>query len=138
MLTREVLLDEQWIHRQVRVDAVGYERHLGYLFHDDGIVDGVIRILTPREWTVILYQYTGSVDGVDFTCQNAVHNDDTCLFLVLSHLVGCHVTSARDGIVEVVGVSSANVGNVEASLSPCSSIGRMGVDDAAQLREGLI
>ena len=47
VLAREVFLNEQGVHRQMGVDVIGHKSHLRHLFHDDGIVNGVVRILTP-------------------------------------------------------------------------------------------
>ena len=57
MLAAEMLLNKQRIHRQVRVDRIGYGCHLGHLLHDDSVVDRIMRILSPGKGTMILYQY---------------------------------------------------------------------------------
>ena len=60
-----MLLDEQWIHCGFGVYHKGYESHFGTLLHHLGIVNGIGRTRTPTERTVILYQYTWCVVGVD-------------------------------------------------------------------------
>ena len=47
MLAHIVLLDEQWIHGQVRIDAEGDEGHFGTLLHDLGVIYGIVGRGTP-------------------------------------------------------------------------------------------
>ena len=75
------------------------------------------------------------MDGVDVVATETVDDHHTCLLLVLGHLCLHHTVGAGDAVVEIVGMGSADVGDVLASLRPRSGIGAVGVDDTAQFRE---
>ena len=47
MLTAEVLLHEQGVHRGVGIHAERHKGHLGHLLHDNGVVDGIVGACTP-------------------------------------------------------------------------------------------
>ena len=47
MFPREMLFHEKRIHGQLRIDTEGYEGHLCDLFHDYGVVDGLVGVLAP-------------------------------------------------------------------------------------------
>ena len=138
MLAAEVLLDEQRVHRRGGVHAERDKSHLGHLLHHYGVVDGVVGVLAPGERTMVLHEHTGGVDGVDVATLDAVYNHHTGLFLILGHLTLGHITGAGNGIVEIVGMGGADVGNVLACLCPCRGIGGVGVHNAAQLGEGAV
>ena len=84
---------------------------------------------------MILDQYGWRMHRIDVIATETVYNHHTRLFLVLGHLTFHHAIGARDAVVEVVGMGGADVGNVLAGLRPCSGIGAVGVDDAAQFGE---
>ena len=135
VLAGEVLLDEERIHREVRIDRVGDECHLCYLLGYYSMIDSLGWILTPREGTMILDQNSWCVDGVDVVATETVDDHHTCLLLVLGHLCLNHTVGAWDAVVEIVGMGSTDVGDVLASLRPCGSIGAVGVDDTTQFGE---
>ena len=102
------------------------------------MIDGLIGILTPGKRTVVLDQSGRSMHRIDVAVQDAVHHDDTRIILILSHLVFRHVVGTGNAVVEVVGMCGTDVRDVLTCLGPCSSIGRVGVYDAANLREGTV
>ena len=138
MLAAEVLLHEQWVHGGVRVHAERDERHLCHLFCNHCVINSLVGILTPCERTMVLDQYARSVNWVDVVFLETVNDDNARVVLIFCHHVLGHCISARDAIVEVVGVSCADVRDVQACLSPSGSIGGVGVYHAAQLWEGTI
>jgi len=135
VLTGEVLLDEERIHCEVGIDGVGDECHLRHLLGDHSVIDSLSRILTPRERTVILDQNGWRMHRIDVVATETVDDHHTRLLLVLGHLCLHHTVGARDAVVEVVGMSGTDVGDVLTGLRPCGGIGAVGVDDAAQFGE---
>ena len=67
------------------------------------------------------------------------HNDSSGFFFVVAFDLGPgHLGRARNRIVEVIGMGRPDVGNIPAGLSPCRSVGRVGVHDTAYFRKGFI
>ena len=116
MLAHVMLLDEKRIHRQGRVHRVGDESHFGTLLHDLGVVDGIVGRGAPGERSVVLHQHGRRVVGVDLTdIQNLIDDHVTRLqFIVALHLSFRHVPGTGDVLIEVVGMSGADVWNVTA------------------------
>ena len=54
MFTVKMFLDQVFVHRQIRVDAVGNIGHFSYLFHHHCIMHSIMSIFSPREWAMIL------------------------------------------------------------------------------------
>ena len=135
VLAGEVLLDEERIHGQARIHGVGDERHLGHLLSDNGMIDSLGRILTPREGTMILDQYSRCVHGIDVVATETVDDHHARLLLIFGHLCLHHTVGAGDAVVEVVGMGGADVGDVFSGLRPCGGVGAVSVDNAAQFRE---
>ena len=79
MLAAEVFLHEERIHGRVGVDAERDEGHLGDLLHDDGVIDGIVGILAPGEWSVVFHQHTGGVHRVDVAVDDPVDDDSARL-----------------------------------------------------------
>ena len=77
---------------------------------------------------MVLDQDTRGVDGIDITRRDAVDDDNTSMVFVICHLVGCHIGSTRNIIVEIVGMGSTDIGNVASCLCPSGGIGRVGMD----------
>ena len=126
MLAHVVLLYEQWIHRSFRVHNEGNKCHLGTLFHYLCIVNCIVGTRTPREWTMVLNKYTRSVVWVDTL--ETLYNHISCFQLIVAlHFFLCHIGSARDILIEIIGMSGTDVRNIFTSLSPSSSISRVGV-----------
>ena len=61
MLAVEMLFHQQRIHGQFRIDGISNACHLSYLFHYHCVVYSIMRIFSPREGAVILYQYSRCV-----------------------------------------------------------------------------
>ena len=68
----------------------------------------------------------------------AIYNHRARVLLILAHLILGHRGRAGDGAVEVVGVRGADVGDVLAGLSPRRGVGRVGVNNTANLGEGFV
>ena len=97
VLAHIVLLDEQWVHREVWVNRESYESHLGTLLHNLCVVNSVVGRCSPRERTVVLNQNGRSVIRIDLAdVQDFVDDDVTRLqligtldlFLVMSRVQG--------------------------------------------------
>ena len=140
VLAHVVLLNQQRIHRQVRINREGNECHLGALFHNFGVIYCVVWRSSPRERSVILHQNSWGVIGIDLAnVQDLIDDDITRFQLVVPlHLSLSHNAGAGDVLIEVVGVSGTDVGNITTCLSKCCSIGRVGVNHALDVGEGLI
>lgn len=83
---------------------------------------------------MVLDEHAGSVHGVH--ALEALDDDVACLELIVAHHLSFgHVGGAGDGVVEVVCVGGADVGEVDAGLCPCGGVGGVGVDHAADFRE---
>ena len=137
MLTAIVLLYQQRIHGEGRVHALGDEGHLCHLLQHHGIVHGFGSILAPSERPVVLHQHPRSVVRVH--ALEALHYHVARLPLILtSDFSLCHIEGAGDVMMEVVGMGSSYVGNVDASLCPSGGIGGVGVHHAAYLWEGTV
>ena len=63
MFTEEMFFDEQRVHGQFGVHTESDVSHFGHLFHDNGIVNGIVGVLAPRKGTVVLHQYRGTWFG---------------------------------------------------------------------------
>ena len=135
VLAVEVLLYEQWVHGGVWIHAERDERHLCHLLGYHCVIDSLVSILTPCERTVVLHQYAWSVNGVDIVLLESVNDDYTCIVLILGHHILCHCIGARNAVVEIVCVGSTDVRDVQSCLSPGCSVGRVGVNHAAQFWE---
>ena len=72
---------------------------------------------------MVFDKHSGCVVGIDAELLELVDNNYASLLLVFSHLTGCHVIGARNVLVEIVGVSSADVWNVATSLCKGGGIG---------------
>ena len=125
VLARIMLLDKQRIHCCVRIHGERHKRHFSALFHYFGIVDGVVGRSAPRERTVVLDQYARRVVGVYLSdIQELVNYHIACFQLILTFNFGlCHIACARNVLVEIVGVSGADIRNVAACLRKRCSIG---------------
>ncbi len=64
VLTTVVLLDEQGVHRSGWGDAKGNKGHFGALFHDFGVIDGIVGRCSPRERPVVFDEHGGRMVGV--------------------------------------------------------------------------
>ena len=81
---------------------------------------------------MVLHEYAGRMDGIDLPVGETLHDDVTRLQLVVAfHLSLGHVVGAGNGIVEVVGMCGADVGDVASGLCPSGCIGGVGVHDAS-------
>ena len=67
MLAVEMLFHQQRIHGQFRIDGISNACHLSYLFHYHCVVYSIVRIFSPREGAVILYQCIGFSPSKRFT-----------------------------------------------------------------------
>ena len=78
--------------------------------------------------------------GVDLAdVQDLVHDDVTSLqFVVALDFCLGHVAGAWDILIEVVGVSGADVGDIAACLCEGCGIGGVGVNDTLDVRECFI
>ena len=133
-----MFFNEQRIHRSLWIDTERDECHLSNLLRDDGVIDGLVWILAPREWTVVLNQHGRGVNGIDVIVEETVDNHHTCVMLVSRHLICCHSLRARNTVVEVISMCRADVGNVLAGLCPGSGIGGVGVYHTANFGERLL
>ena len=71
--------------------------------------------------------------------QYLVDNHIARFQLVLTFNFGlCHIAGARDILVEIVGVSGADVRNIAASLRKSGGVGRVSVHNALDVRKRLI
>ena len=89
---------------------------------------------------MVLHQHSGSMVRIDLADVQDLVNDDVTRFqLVLTLYLGLgHIAGARNILIEIVGMSGADVGDVLASLSECGGIGRVGMNHALDVGEGLI
>jgi L-arabinose isomerase len=103
-----MLLNQQFVHGEVRVDLIGDKGHFCHLFHYDGIMNCFVRILSPGERSVIFHQYAGNMSRVEFT--ETLDNDGTGLFFILAfHLRFGHITRTRYIPAEVIGMGGTYV-----------------------------
>ena len=97
------------------------------------MIDRLVGVLAPREWPVVLDEHSRRMHVVDVVALEAVDNHHARVVLVFGHLAGCHVVGAGDGVMEIVGMSGTDVGNVETGLRPRRGVGGVGVYHAAYL-----
>ena len=135
VLAAEMLLNEQRIHGCSGIHTERHEGHLGHLFGHYGMIDSLVGILAPRNRTVVLHQNGRGVHGIDVVATETVYDDHTCVLLIFVHLLGSHVVCAGNAVVEIVGMSGSDVGNVLAGLSPSGGIGGVGVNHASDFWE---
>ena len=118
VLAHVVLLNQQRIHRQVRINREGNECHLGALLHNFGVLYCVVSRGTPRERTVILHQNSWGVIGIDLAnVQDLIDDDITRFQLVIPlHLCLSHIAGVGNLLIEVVGVRGTHVRNISTCL----------------------
>ena len=135
MLTAVVLFYQERIHGCSGIYTERHEGHLGHLLGNYGMIDSLVGILAPRERTVVLHQNGRGVHGIDVVATETVNDDHACVLLIFGHLLGGHVVGAGNAVVEIVGMSGSDVGNVLAGLSPSGGIGGVGVNHASDFWE---
>lgn len=138
MFAAEVLLYEQRVHGGILVYRERDERHLGNLFCHYCMINSLVGILAPSERTMVLYQYAWGMNRIDVSLLEAVYNNHSCIVFVFCHLVGSHIVGARYAVVKIVGMSGADIREVQTCLSPGCGIGGVGVYDTSQFRESTI
>ena len=86
---------------------------------------------------MVLNQYGRCVIGVDLAdVQNLIHNHVTRLQLILTlYLSLGHIACAGDILVEIIGMSCADVRDVTTCLRKCGGIGGVGVNHALDVGE---
>ena len=103
------------------------------------MVDGLGRVLAPGEGAVAVADDRGHGDGVDAAFLEGLDDDVAGVELIaLVQLLLRQVARAGDRAVKVVGVGGAEAGDVLPGLGPADGVGAVGVDDAADLREGVV
>ena len=123
----------------VGVHLTGQQGHFGYFFQHHGMVDGLGRVLTPGEGAVAVADDARHSHRVNAPAGESLDDDLAgVLLVVLVQFFFCQVTGTGHGTIEVVGVGGAVAGNVLPGLGPGHRVGAVGVDDAAQGREGLV
>ena len=117
----------------------GVEGQAGDVLKDIGVLDGFGDGYSPGEGSVAGDQDSGNGDGVEIAVAESLSDDfagiaDVCL----GDLPGGEGIGDRNGAVKIVGVGGAEAGDGAACLRPRGGKLRVGVDDAADLREGAV
>ena len=89
---------------------------------------------------MVLDEYGRSMVRVDLAdVENLIHNNVTSLQLILSFNLGFrHVARAWDVLIEVVGMSGTDVGDITASLCESGGIGGVCMDHALDVGKSLV
>ena len=118
----------------IGIDPLTAAGHLGHLFENNSVVNGFKGIFSPGKGPVVLAENAGHGDII-FVFE-IIHNQKPRIFLIgfLDLLFG-QVSHAGDLTVEIIRLSRAVAGDSPAGLGPGGSPGRMGMYDAADLRD---
>ena len=136
MLAVEMLFYQQRIHGQFRIDGVCNACHLGHLFHYHCVVYSIVRIFSPREGAVILYQYSRCVQGSALQSALQLHFRfpfHTLLPLLPLSYLPCKVWHRGSNLRVSFRYSECHI-----RLAPGSSVSRVGVYHTADFRESLV
>ena len=137
MLAGEVLFYEERIHSQLRVHLICDESHLCHLLHHNGIVHGLFGSLAPAERPMVFHEHARSMNRIE--ADKALYDYISCLeFIVTFDFGGSHIACARNGIVEIVGVSSADIGQIDSCFRPCCCISGVSVHHTANFGKSTV
>ena len=115
----------------------GQDRHAGDLLEHNGVVYSLRGILAPGEGAVAGAEHTGHMQRVDAAGFERLDDDLAgVLLVILVDFLRRQLPRAGDRAVKVIGVGGTEGGQVAPRLSKGYRVGRVGVHDAAQLREG--
>ena len=123
----------------IGIDKLSPEGHLGNLFNNYGIVNGIMCILAPCEYSVILAQYTRNSDNISVLLLEIAYNEPACVGLIsiLDFILG--KTSYTGTIsVDMVRMGCSIAGNASSCLSPACGIVAVSMNHSSKLRESLI
>ena len=132
-----MFLHERRIHSRLGIDGERGRSHLGDLLHDDGMVNCLVRRLSPCERPVILDQNTRSMDGIQ-TGETADDDVARLLLIIPFDFFPGHGFRTGNIAVEIVGVRRPQARNIPAGLRPSRREGRMRVHHAANLGESAV
>ena len=119
------------------IDGQGQDRHAGDLLEHNGVVYGLRGILAPGEGAVAGAEHTGYIQRIDAAGFERLDDDLAgVLLVILVDFLRRQLPRAGDRAVKVIGVGGAEGGQVAPRLGKGYRVGRVGVHDAAQLREG--
>ena len=137
MLAVEMLFHQQRIHGQFRIDGISNACHLSYLFHYHCVVYSIMRIFSPREGSVIFYQYSRCVYRVQPF--KALHDYISGFHFIRSfHFLLRRVCCAGYGVVEVIGMCCPDIRYVTSGLCPGCGVSRVRVHHTADFGECFI
>ena len=123
----------------VGIHLAGEDRHFCDLLQNDRVVDGLGRVPAPGEGAVAVADHGGDRHGIDAPVAEALHDGMPGVALVARvQLRLRQMAGAGDRPVEVVGVGGPVAGDLLAGLGPGDRVRAVGMDDAADLREGVI
>jgi hypothetical protein len=114
------------------VEGEGVVGHFGYGFEDYGVVGGIMGGEAPGKGGVPVNEAGGNGEGVDIVPLEVVDDGYACLVDVaaVDGIVG-EGLGARDRTVEVVGVSGAEGGYMQAGLGKAGGKLGVGVNDGS-------
>ena len=128
---------QQRIHGQIGVHGIGYTCHFCHLLHHYGIMYRFVCVFSPRERTVVLYQYSGSMYRVQPL--KAFYDDISRFQFIRSfHFLLRHVCCAGYGVVEVIGMCCPDIRYVTSGLCPGCGVSRVRVHHTADFGECFI
>ena len=85
MLAEEMLIaDGVGCGLNFGIDQLGLEGHLGDLFENDCVVDGVGGILAPGEGTMVAAEHAGGMHGVDAQFFEGFDDDQAGVLLIFA------------------------------------------------------
>ena len=115
------------------------DRHFGYFFQYDGVVDRLSRIPAPRKRTVIAADRSGHMNGIQFALPESLHDYQTGVALiVLLYLLLRQAAAAGNRAVKVVRVSRSIGRNIPSRLRLANGRGAVRMNETADLRERLV
>ena len=123
----------------IGVDGQGQNCHLCDFFQHNGVVDGLRGVPAPGEGAVAGAEHAGHIHRVDAAVLERLDNDLAgVLLVILVDFLRRQLPRAGDRAVKVIGVGRAEGGQVAPRLGKGHRVDRVGVYDAAQLREGSV
>ena len=107
----------------IGIDKFSPESHLGNLFNNYGIVNSVMCILAPSEYSVAFSQYTRNGNSISPLLRSITHNQFACVGLIgiLDFILG-KTSYTGDVSVDIVSMRCAVAGNASSCLSPACGI----------------
>ncbi len=134
MFAQKMLVEQDLIHANFRIQHHASEGHFCHLFHDYGIVNRLVSILSPGEWAMIVNQHSRNLIRI----QRFKPLDDNLSgfqFIFPLNFFFCHFPGTWNLTIKVIGMSCTNCRNTFARLRPARCPFGMSMNHPTNIKE---